>query len=120
MQISFWALVCTQLPHAHEELCALAQSHLLVLHYSEDVPRQPNNSSPSTYTDKCRNVSVLKLIPAANFSSVVILSGQFCIAQLLLVEVGRMLAETSHPCLRVHGCAWFMVPDTLFTHDSLI
>ena len=37
-----------------------------------------------------------------------------------LVEVGRMLAETSHPCLRVHGCAWFMVPDTLFTHDSLI
>ena len=41
-------------------------------------------------------------------------------AQASLVEVGRMLAETSHPCLRVHGCAWFMVPDTLFTHDSLI
>ena len=40
--------------------------------------------------------------------------------QQTIVEVGRMLAETSHPCLRVHGCAWFMVPDTLFTHDSLI
>ena len=32
----------------------------------------------------------------------------------ILVEVGRMLAETSHPCLRVHGGVQLTVPYACF------
>ncbi|KZV59175.1 hypothetical protein PENSPDRAFT_672535, partial [Peniophora sp. CONT] len=79
----FWAMVCTQLPRAHQWLRAMACNVPLVLEASAELPALPSTLSYGTIHDKRRMMNLLKCTPAFFYSSITVQDMRICPTSVL-------------------------------------